>query len=531
MKAEVELVEVGVHLGNLLLYVAQSYNSGFAVTREGVQNAFDKKAKNVYIKIDCKTCTITIYDDGNGASEKEIREKFDNIALSLKINDPEQMGEKGIGNLAAFAIGQTWNLITTDILSRSGLRAYSFDRSELSKGSKLNYKIEAVPFKSVPGAPFPATTMLRIDGVDEGILRQLGDKGTIDQTLREAFYTILSKQKVSLKVSYRNFKGQVSEFSVKAPKFRGTPLEPVEYDTDFGPVTFEFYHSMEPVNDPAILVVHNGNYSLPVSNFFMTKVIPKEFESLYSKGYFEGEIRLGFCQLNADRYAFQHNIEQQAFVRAVSDFSSEILKPLIQQFEASDRQEKLRKIAESVLKRSMQWLNKHPNLIPPNFKALFSKRVNKVEGSDQGDTSPVATPDLSSIHGSTRKKKPLPPNALKVQRVQSSEEDKDKDKAKKPSKPVLELRDGLAIHIVNPENFEGFAWHSRMTSDGIIQMNAMNNLFTEAERRGQSVLTRYMLLLVQKELTCASLIPQEAVAFNNAFEKTFLTYWKASLTE
>ena len=165
-----------------------------------------------------------------------------------------------------------------------------------------------------------------------------------------------------------------------------------------------------------------------------------------------------------------------------------------------------------------QFLNKNPNLLPPNLKSLLMK-----EGPDEKvgeDTETIVSP------GPDRKKPlPLPPDTFKQERKKSRE------KRPKTKKPVIELRDGLAIQVVNPEAEEGFAWHSRLTLQGIIQLNAMNNEFTESERRGQSILHRYMFLLVQKELTCASMTPHEAHVFNNGFEKTFLNFWKASLLE
>lgn len=513
--ANVKKLEVGFHAGNVIQYLAEAYGTGFEVVREGVQNAIDKHARNVYVEIDCQKHLVSVYDDGNGANEVEVAQKFSNIGLSLKLGQADMMGQKGIGNLAAFSIGSTWQLFTKDILKGGRLVAYTFQRSELSKGSDVTLQSETVAFKSPPGAPFPATTMLRITDVDQGVLRQLGDKATIERTLREAFNAKLRGEKISLRVSYRNAKGQATDFIVKPTKFRGTELESVEYETKYGLVTFEFYHSFEPHKDPSILVLHQGVYSIPLSNFFKLKILDRELEPLFEKGYFEGEIRLGFCKLNAQRTVFENSPEQEAFVGAVNSFAKEILKPLIDQFESAGRQERLKRIAESVLKKMRQFLNKNPNLLPPNLKSILIKNSKDGGGSEGSETVTSPPPQ----------KRTMPPNVLKVQRKKSTEG------GAQPKKPLLELRDGLAIHVVNPEADESFNWHSRLTPQGIIQINAMNNTFSEAERRGQTVLHRYMLVLVEKELTCASMPPPEARVFDQGFEKTFLNFWKASILE
>lgn len=517
---DLKQLPVDFHYGNVIQYLAQTHGTGFEVVREGVQNAIDKGATNIFIRIDCISHVVAIFDDGDGASEAEITAKFSQIGLSLKLGQPGMVGQKGIGNLAAFSIGRQWNLITRDIKRKGQLRGYTFDRTELTKSSDITLQSESIQFKSITGAPFPTTTMLRIVDVEEGVLRQLGDKGTIERTLREAFNTKLRTQKIILRVLYRDTRNRTSEFVVKPTRFRGTPIEPVEYDTEYGVVTFEFFHSPEPLKDPSILVLHQGVYSLPLTNFFKLRMLSPEIEPWFNKGYFDGEIRLGFCSLNSSRSAFEHNAELQSFVKAIESFATEILKPIIEQFEQADRKDRLQKIAESVLKKMKQYLTKYPNLLPAHLKGALVKHVQTKKEDEEDST------DTISVPGRVRKaKQPLPPDAFKKQRKKTETGDKP------PKRPVVQLRDGLAIDLVNPEAEEGFSWHSRLTPQGIIQINAMHDEFGQAERRGHTVLFRYMSILVQKELTCAAMVPYEGQIFNSGFEKTFLSFWKASLLE
>lgn len=513
--SRVEHAEVGFHYGNVIQYLAEMHGTGFEVVREAVQNAIDKGAKSIFVLIDCLKRLIEVYDDGKGASKAEIEKKFSQIGLSLKLGEEGMVGKKGIGNLAAFSIGNEWQLFTREAGKDEPINAFIFPRSELAKREGVRLHIEPVPFKSIKGAPFPATTQLRIVGVDEGVLRQLGDKEAIERTLREAFNAMLKSNDIDLRVAYRNPKGQSSEFLVKPTRFRGAPLDPVDYETEYGAVTFEFYHSHEPLKKPSILVLHQGVYSVPLSNFFKRSILPAELEALFDKGYFEGEIRLSFCEVNSSRDVFQHSDELTKFVGAIESFCREILKPLLDQFEQADRKDRLKQIAESVLKRMQRFLSKNPNLLPPNLKALLGKR-----GQGEGeDDETVSEPDPDP-------KKPLPKDALKQQRK------KTREGTPPVKKPMVRLRgDGLAIQIINPEAEEGFSWHSRLTPRGAIQINAMHNDFGEAERRGRAVMDRYMSLLVYKEMTCASLTPHESAAFNSGFEKTFLSFWKSSLTE
>ena len=239
-----------------------------------------------------------------------------------------------------------------------------------------------------------------------------------------------------------------------------------------------------------------------------------EMETLFTRGYFEGQIHLGFCTLNSSRSAFEHNKELQAFAQAVESFAREVLEPLTEQFAAADRDERLKRIAEAVLHRMQHFFSHHPHLLPPNLKFL-----RLTEGVDETETERV-----------TRVKKPrvpLPPHTLRKQR----EETRRRKPEDKPRKRVLDVVSGMTIQYVNPDPNEGFSWHSRIASPGVIQVNDQNNEFTAAERAGRTVLERYLTLLVQKELTCASLPPPEANAFDQGFEKLFLSFWRASLIE
>lgn len=504
-------IQVGFHIGNIIRYLAQMYGTGFEVLREAVQNSIDEMAKNIYIVIDCQRRTIKVFDDGDGAAEAEIKRKFENIGLSLKLGKSGKAGQKGIGNLAGLAVAERWQLITRDVRFKDPLRVYTFERSELNKHQEVKLHSEVVDFAGVNGAPFKATTLLRLSDVDEGVLKQLGDRNIIERTIREAFNAKLKSQKVRLRISYRDFKNRPHDFEVKPTRFRGTPLQPESYMTKYGTVKFEFYHSPQPVDNPTILVQHQGVYSIPLSNFFKLKMLSADIEPLFSKGYFEAEISLDFCTLNPSRSAFEHNDQLKVFMETVERFARDVIGPLVEQFEQTDREERLKRIAEGALKKMQQFLSKHPNLLPPGFRSIGGKKGEKVESPESKEPK-------------KREREPIPPDALRKQREKSERGEK-----KAPKKRHLEVSAGLSIQLHSPDAEEGFNWHSRIAPPGMIQLNVANSDFYEAERRGSSILQRYMLLLVQKELTCQSLPPHDAEVFDKSFEKTYLSYWKASI--
>ncbi len=560
-KERVVSIKVGFHYGNVIKYLAQHYNTGFDVVREIMQNSLDEGAKNIYIIIDCVKSSINAFDDGNGAALADIQAKFNRIGESLKIGQPGKSGSRGIGNLAGLCIADMWQLITRDVVKRGSLHAYSFNRSELEKRDDVRVHAEELDFKNPTGAPFPATTLLKLTSVDRTALRQLSDKETIETTLQEAFSPILRTRNVQIRIAYRNFKGETADFKIVASKFRGMAMEEIDVETKYGPITFAFHHSPTPLDKPTILVEHRGVYALPLSNFFMLRILPRELETIFAKGYFEGEIRLGFCEINGQRSAFKNSPELEVFVNEVESFAKDTLEPLVTNLEASGREEKLKRVLDKVVSEMQKYLRMNPNLLPPSLRALDFKAGDPVPGGDgdeaiQSNTSgtpdgkkpPTPGPKEPTEEPGTPPKprtpgtpdpdpepeedipvKDLKPDALKKQRAKSQKVKKDGERPKTQRPPVRASVGRLQVVLVPPKADESFAWHSRFVDPGYIQVNILNEKFSDAERRGETVLRKYVRLLVHKELTCASLAPHDSQVFSNGFERTFLSYWKSSL--
>lgn len=524
----VSTIGVDFHAGNIINYLAQAYGDGFAVLREGVQNSLDKHAKNIFIRIDCPKNLIQIFDDGEGASHAEISKKFQGVGLSLKLDDLDASGEMGIGNLAGLAVAREWQLLTRD-RSRVGTKfhLFSFSREELKKNKGILVHSEEVSVRgSLPGAPFTAYTMLRLLDVDELTLQQLRNQDVISRTLTDAFGNKLRARKVELRVSYVDFKGKRSDFLVKPPQFRGMPMEPDKQDTEFGEVEFHFFHSPRPVSTPSILVQHQGVYSIPLVNFFKLKILGKEVEEIFTRGYFEGEIKLGFCEITPDRSRFAQNHQLKVFVQAVETFVANVLRPLVEQLDQEGREERHKRIADQLLKKVRHYFEKHPNALPATMKSFLVGSGGGIESANWTGGSSTTKPTDPKVKkkSETPKPEPLPKDAFKKQRAKSAATG---GTQKKPTPRILVLDNGLGLNMVYPDAAEGFSWHSR-TESGVIEINAANNEFLDAERRGQTKLSEYMFLLLQKELTCASLNPMDAQSFGRGFESSFMTFWRAS---
>ncbi|MFA7216692.1 MAG: ATP-binding protein [Candidatus Paceibacterota bacterium] len=521
---ELTPIPVKMHMGNVIGLLSQNYGSGFEIVREAVQNSIDEGATKIFISIHCTRGIIKIYDNGGGATRQEIEEKFNNIGLSSKRNDPDKMGCKGIGNLAGLSVAEEWQFISKK--GNQPFILYTFNKKELIKGNDINLYAEELPIKQIDrDCPFEAKSLLRLIGVSEVTLKQLGNEEVIEKTLKEAFNVKLRMRNIELRVSYCDFKNKTKQFLVKPVKYRGAEMEVVSQDTPKGFVDFAFFHNPTPIQHPSILVRHQGVYSIPLGNFFKMKILPDRVEHLFSKGYFEGEIRLGFCTVNGARSAFNQDEDLKYFVEAVTTFAEDVLRPIIEQFEQADRQERWKRIAEGVLKTMRAHFQKNSTLIPPQLRATIFRSVDP---KDQG----AGSEDVGVKKTATSKKKTdrpnLAPDALKEQKKESERNRLSGGTGKQKTK-IVDFSEGLGIQFIHPDpETDRFRWHSRTSKEGVIQVNVVNNEFLEAEKRGQSVMARYLMTLLHKELTCASLVPVDAKSFDAGFELMLESFYSSS---
>ena len=111
---------VATHLGRNL------YSSNPPALAELVANSYDAYATKVYIKIDNKK--IYIIDNGKGMSIDEINHKYAIIGIEKQKEEPfnglnqrAPMGQKGIGKLAAFSLGEKYTIYTKTLGTKQWL--------------------------------------------------------------------------------------------------------------------------------------------------------------------------------------------------------------------------------------------------------------------------------------------------------------------------------------------------------------------------------------------------------------------------
>lgn len=515
VKKEVETFGFAFHSGHAIMYLAQIYSDPFAVLKELVQNALDKRAKNVLLYIDCyRSSIVRAYDDGLGASKEEITKKFKNIADSLKVGDLEAFGQKGIGNLAGIAIANGYKLVTKDQNnSFDEFRVYYFDKEDIKNDPNAGWKVEKWPAKTLTqNLSFTPSTMVELSGITEMALRHLADLPGLERVITDAFNRKISKDKVEVKLIYRDTKGKTTERKVKALGFSGMRMDPVEYDSERGKVEFDFFYSNKPQENPRVLIEHKGTYSINLFNLVFRKQLSEEIAEIYRKGYFEGLIKLPFCTLAPSRDSFEWDNELSEFLSIIERFAKNVLEPLIEAIEDAKRQDRYQQISDAVLKKLSELFKSYPKLFPPRFHTNINVDV-------------IKRPKKNG--GKKERRESINKNSLKEQKVKSETNKKTTDQ------PVLatgnKLKEGLLIRYEPATGEGGTKWRSRTMPEGIIAVNILHSDYRAAEKLGKSRSVDYVFTLVVKELTCGSLESTGSRIFSEQFENIFMNYWRANL--
>ena len=515
-----EIVSIGFHGGNIALYLAQLYADPLDVVRELVQNALDKAARHVLIEVDAMCDrSIKCYDDGAGASKSEIMQKFKSIGRSLK-TEGDQFGQKGIGNLAGIAIAKCYRLITKDMDSEfDKIRVYELNRDILREQESPDLRIEDWPYahvvsdKTIKGKVFQVSAMVHLSDVNTLALRRLADLGAIERIIVDAFNKKLFKDEPLIVIAYRDVKGKRTEKEIKPRLFSGIHMESERYDTQHGPLVFDFYFNEKPLENPRILVEHRGTNSFNLANLFKRKQVGEAMAEVFNRGHFEGTIRLGFCTISPARDTFEYDSELEMFVDILTRFTNQVLRPIVERIEEDERKDKFRRVADTIVRIVNRHFQADPGLLPLQFKSFINIRPET---------------ELEKKEEKPKVDKTL----LRRQRKFSEEEgqtQEPREPQKSGKKSVIRPREGLCLVFVVPDSESSFAWHLRLSPQGMVEVNCVNSDFLKAEMMGLTKLVDYVFMLVAKEFVCGGSEPATAQIFGEHFEKDYMSFWRAIL--
>ena len=163
---------------NILSHLGINLHSNIvSVLAEAVSNAWDADAERVEIRLDKENDSVSIADNGNGMSVRDVNEKYLKVgyrrreegeAKTLKGRDV--MGRKGIGKLSLFSIAETVEVASCKEGKRHG---FSMSIPEIKKSindGKKNYSPKPLDLEKMEHISLEKGTEITLKGLHKKAL-------------------------------------------------------------------------------------------------------------------------------------------------------------------------------------------------------------------------------------------------------------------------------------------------------------------------------------------------------------------------
>lgn len=469
-------VKLGYHQGNVALYLAQKYGTLEQVILELVQNLLDKKAQTALIRLNLKRRRLQSWDDGLGASLEEITRRINCVGQRQKGDD--DIGEKGIGNLAPLAVGAKYRIITRDATVHNPPPFFEIilDREAVAGQRDVEFAGKHLPvswgFKDRYAG---MSSYIDVQDIDGAHIRRLAKiPNLLDEivdTIAQTFPGRIRDSGIKIRIEVVDEKGVPVEKIVHPIEFPGR-REEFLIETPRGTVSFEVYLTVTQVKNPRVLVDHQGKYSFPLSN--LRDVWPA-VSHFFGCGYVQGRIRVDFCTIDPDRTNFEVNEGLEAFQDAVLQFVVDYGEPWLERLKEQREEDRLMEVAERVIRNLESDIFQDPELVPEFFK--------------KPDRTPEPPP--TQTRKKVRKKAEVP----SIRRAEP--------KARKPRAYKVQSSQ-LRIVFKEGDETHGNLWRARLGSGGdearAIVINLTHRDMIDAEQHGNVALQQYIGFLVATRL-------------------------------
>lgn len=492
--------------GRALLHLASMYPTLLEVILELVQNALDcdVRANRIWIKIDYKTRTVYVRDNGAGITVTKFNQALGSVA---------EPGRKGEGSLGQFglgliaALGKCVKFIFTSCPAPHSdlFQEWIFDTEAI-----VNQRHELV----IPTRPRQDLTLrehargkMAVKWRSEMVLQNF----TIDQFIsrvpidaliggiQDRYASVMRRNKVAISITIIDENGHKEERpNVTAPEFRGRKLpEQKLANDDAGETLFRMFVSPKTKRGERhgrVLVGVRGNEFRFPFHYLARSVAdllnPEAVLALQS-GLFEGEILGEKIKLHPSRRTFEKDDALIGFCISVDEWFEQFGQKFLDEAKRSRQEERFQELGLRSMKVLEQLLKGNEALL--NIVRSFGHAV------------PGEGPDKERKPERDRSQNPEP--------RQPSEQPEEGPPRTKPDKPDLKVRGpcGRNQKLVSREGFGLRFSHEAMegspdlwkldTSEGVLSFNIRHPLWIACDERSDVVLMKLQETVAIQALT------------------------------
>ncbi len=302
---------IGLNNGKVLMHLAKNtYHTLRQVIVEGVQNAIDAGAQEIWIRVDIKRRQIHVANDGSGVDIPLFTKALNSVGLGVKAE--EKLGRFGLGLISALDKCEYFTFTSKPEEETKWLQ-WEFRAGNIEpQSNEVRIPRRRVGREKMKGWLF-ATTVLAIHKFTEDRTTSALDPGVLTTSIQEKLGPALHKSGVTCHLEFIAKDGTVTKQTVKPLEYSGDPLPLwMTHETDAGEVECELYLSRRTAAGRQGRVVFSemeDTYPITLLEFAKQaqEWLSREVREVLNSGIFEGIIRAENIELHSSRSKFVWN--------------------------------------------------------------------------------------------------------------------------------------------------------------------------------------------------------------------------------
>ena len=322
---------VALHMGEVLLLVANTYPRLLDFVLEIIQNSLDANAKQITVKIDMQKRSLEVTDDGLGVSREKFEQALTQICQSMKTKVKDALGRFGRGLISPLGKCEYFTFTScprsSSTAQTTGYIQWNFNTADIQEAKV----VDGIPVKEMPQFMFCRKTKKPPRGISYvpwrtqvKVFNITADKYVSRISLQELVDNILAKYGVAMRrkqatisIFFTDEQGKTILKDVEPKDFTGRPLPVFPFQGDsVGDVIFRLFIAPNTIRGRKGKVVFgekDNDFRISGQSIWndLGEVLQEETIHALRSGIFEGEILGENVRIHPDRKRFQ---EDDAFV-------------------------------------------------------------------------------------------------------------------------------------------------------------------------------------------------------------------------
>lgn len=386
---------LGMHQGEVLFRLANTYPTLLLTIIESIQNAIDVTADRIMICIDMPTRSVLVVDNGSGVTIDRFELALNSVGRGVK--DKGSLGRFGLGLISPLNKCARFTFISAPAGRRRANRWTFSGRHIKAQHHMVNIPRDELPSLPKLGRKFQEyaidefaqewRTMVNMSGVTKDKVTSLVDLDELEHQVRHKLGPAMRRNKVCVRVVLVDDKGKVEQRDMRPAEYSGESLGVVAYEAeDTGRVEFELYRTAKlrgKRSGEVVVMELDGNYPLTMKEFANqargSKLASPEVLKMLESGYFEGVIRCEKIALHPERTKFEYTDALKYLYLVIDQWYDEYGRAHFQAEQEETRETRWKEIAV----RGIDSLRE--KLAQPEYSRLWDGLMSVVEFGRLGE--------------------------------------------------------------------------------------------------------------------------------------------------